>query len=72
MNELPDNVIVLADRRRVADEFEYDLMPHDPRPLRSHLRLVSNNDHPEPFSLEVFMRRAMIVMAEQEAHPHSA
>ena len=34
------------------------------------LRLVGGNDSPPPFRLEVFLRRARAVMAEQHEYEH--
>jgi hypothetical protein len=66
MSAFPDNVVVLADRRRDRFAYPYETIDPDPVPHRPHLRLVSTNERPEPFTLEVFLRRAAIVMTEMD------
>ena len=68
MSAYPDNVIVLADHRRESFDLEFEPMEFD-FPERPKLRLVTNSEPPEPFGLEVFLRRAMIVMADPPADP---
>ena len=68
MSAYPDNVIVLADHRRES----FDLRVRTDRvrlPGAAEARLVTNSEPPEPFGLEVFLRRAMIVMADPPADP---
>jgi hypothetical protein len=68
MNALPDNVIVLADRRRDRFDYGYDATEYEP-PLRPQLRLVTSSETPAPFDLEVFLHRAMLVMAAPPEDP---
>ena len=63
MSAYPDNVIVLDDYRHNLPEYSYEPFELRP-PARPDLRLITGPDTPsEPFGLEVFLRRAMIVMA---------
>ncbi len=59
MSPLPDNVVVLADRRPVE-------IPPVPPPAPPHLRLVHDGESPTPFGLDVFLARAQLVMAETD------
>ncbi len=78
MSTLPDNVVVLADVRQAREaelaaaheEWEAELIS------RPQLRVVRSDEAASPFNLEVFLRRAQIVLAEigsdTEAHPIGA
>ncbi len=69
MSAYPDNVIVLDDYRHTPIQYSYE--PFEmPRPTRPDLKLITGPDTPsEPFGLEVFLRRAMIVMAAPPQDP---
>ena len=69
MSAYPDNVIVLDDYRHTLPEYSYE--PFECRgATRPDLRLITGPDTPsEPFGLEVFLRRAMIVMAAPPQDP---
>ncbi len=69
MSAYPDNVIVLDDYRHNLPEYSYEPLELQ-SPARPDLRLITGPDTPsEPFGLEVFLRRAMIVMASPPQDP---
>ena len=45
MSAYPDNVIVLADRRRNRSEYAYEPIEYEP-PMRPQLRLVTGSETP--------------------------
>jgi hypothetical protein len=60
VSPLPDNVVVLAERRPV------EMQPLPPPPAQPYLRLVRDGESPTPFGLDVFLARAQLVLAETE------
>lgn len=70
MSPYPDNVIVLDDYRHNQPEYSYGPFDDPQGAARPDLRLITGSDRPsEPFGLEVFLRRAMIVMAAPPQDP---
>lgn len=70
MSAYPDNVFVLDDYRHNLPEYSHEPCDDPHGSGRPDLRLITGSDTPsEPFGLEVFLRRAMIVMASPPLDP---
>jgi hypothetical protein len=72
VNTAPQITLAPAPSARVVSLEEWRAarrMQVEPAPPA--LRLVGDNDSPPPFRLEVFLRRARVVMAEPYQHSYS-